>query len=87
MPRANTAGRGGNKRKAHDEKGDQAPPTKVGKSEAGGEDTSRPSKVEDLPVVDLVDIPELVKRIRALKAKGVSRVSVAYFFERRIQPL
>lgn len=34
------------------------------------------------------DIPELMKRIKALKDKGVTGESVAYsFFERRIQPL
>jgi hypothetical protein len=44
--------------------------------------------VEDLPVANLANIPELVKRIRALKAKGVTGASVAYsIFERRIQPL
>jgi hypothetical protein len=44
--------------------------------------------VEDLPVADLVNIPELVKRICALMAKGVTGASVAYsFFEHRIQPL
>jgi hypothetical protein len=37
---------------------------------------------------DLVDIPELVKRIRALNAKGVTEVSITYsFFERRNLPL
>jgi hypothetical protein len=41
--------------------------------------------VEDLPVANLVDIPKLVRRIRALKAKGVTRASVAYsFFEHHI---
>jgi hypothetical protein len=38
-------------------------------------------------VADLIDIPELVKRIHALKAKGVTRVSISYSFERHIQPL
>lgn len=44
--------------------------------------------MEDLPVADLVDILELVNTIRALKAKGVTSVSVTYsFFKRRNQPL
>jgi hypothetical protein len=47
-----------------------------------------PFWVEDLPMANLIDIPELVMRIRALKAKGVTGALVAYsFFERRIQPL
>lgn len=44
--------------------------------------------VEYLLESNLVNIPELVQRICALKAKGVTGASVAYFFfERRIQPL
>jgi hypothetical protein len=41
MLRKAAAGRGGSKRKACDEQSDQSPPSKVGETDTGGEDTWR----------------------------------------------
>jgi hypothetical protein len=54
MPRTSTTGRGGNKRKARDEQGDQAHPSKAGKSKAGGEDTWWQSKCSEKDLLRLV---------------------------------
>ncbi|RLM75221.1 hypothetical protein C2845_PM15G00830 [Panicum miliaceum] len=85
MPRKSTAGRG---RKRENEGGEESPPpAKVSKT-----DNSPPQRhefwLEKLLEEESHDIPELMKRIQALKAKGVTGESVAYLFiERRIHPL
>ena len=44
-----------------------------------------PEWVEELRTFELTDVPKLVAKIKALKAKGVTGVSVAYsWFEHRI---
>jgi hypothetical protein len=54
MPKASTVGRGGSKRKTHDQHSDEAPSSKMGRSEAGGKDTWRRSRCSDKDLLQLV---------------------------------
>jgi hypothetical protein len=54
MPRDSSAGRGRSNKRARDEEGDQAPSSKVGKTEAGGDDTWTRSRCSEKDILHLV---------------------------------